>query len=236
MWFRIELNKDGTVASCAAVESSAGEAGGGVYFIEAQAPEEALRIASEAYQVRVGRSRRRYAIRILSGRCPGCGGERDESFVLCERCRSRARKRSRAVRAGEHDPEARPRARTPEQMAARELRRQGDERRRQSIAHLLQSTKRKQATLAEALAQFDALGPSMFREWLVTEIAKLGGQSPEVGMITARQLGQKLGVSMAAVVRLREEGLPSVRVGASIRYRLEDAVRWLDSRSPEAAE
>ncbi len=49
--------------------------------------------------------------------------------------------------------------------------------------------------------------------------------------ITKDELANRLGVSVSFVSKLMNEGLPCLKIGRSVRYRLSDVVSWLYRRS-----
>ncbi len=95
MWFRVELHKDGSIASCDAVETTA-RSGGLVCFIDSANAAAACTAAvawrqkyleKKRVSTRASRARRRD----IPNRCV-CGGPRvDSRFKTCSHCRARVR-------------------------------------------------------------------------------------------------------------------------------------------------
>lgn len=101
MWFRVELNKDGSVASCTEAGPSFPEKGGGrIYYIEADTKESALATGLRRYKEylesqRVAASERRKKLR-EHGLCRDCrnpldpGAARSGRRARCAECARRA--------------------------------------------------------------------------------------------------------------------------------------------------
>ena len=54
-------------------------------------------------------------------------------------------------------------------------------------------------------------------------------------LLTADQLAHQLGVSVATIRRLRSDGLPTVMVGESPRFRLEAVLTWFATRATKCS-
>jgi predicted DNA-binding transcriptional regulator AlpA len=233
MWFRVELNADGSVVSCEHVESSGTENGGSVLYVEAQSPEEALRLAAAAYDVRMGKKRKQRALRILSGRCSACGKTNEDPFLLCAECRAKGRRnKSKAHAPGRQRP------RTPTEKAERELEHQKKLAAKRSVLDALRMERARKSTLLEVLKAFDDQTPGQFRAWLGAELRHLGHEvngTPNPELVTQRELCRRLSISRATIWRLSEEGLPVVKVGGASRYKPHDVIAWLESRQEVAA-
>ena len=66
---------------------------------------------------------------------------------------------------------------------------------------------------------------------MTTEIPN---QAPVAALWTTKDLAKFLGCSGRQIPRLREEGLPAVRVGALVRFIPSRVMAWLDSRDGRA--
>jgi predicted DNA-binding transcriptional regulator AlpA len=64
-------------------------------------------------------------------------------------------------------------------------------------------------------------------------LGELHAGTPDVDsrLLSRAALAAELGVSVATITRWRAEGLPSIAVGSTPRYRLAAIHAWLDSRT-----
>lgn len=101
MIYRVEFKKDGSVASCRAVESHL-KNGGLVVYIEADDPEQAIGLA----QRKLDRWKNaKYADLIASGLCPDCLVRQiDDGKKRCGACRARGARLRREMRELEKLP------------------------------------------------------------------------------------------------------------------------------------
>jgi excisionase family DNA binding protein len=61
--------------------------------------------------------------------------------------------------------------------------------------------------------------------------------APPVALLTVREVADLLRISPSSVWRLhRTEGLPGVRPGRDLRFRLEDVEAWIASRATGASD
>lgn len=105
MWFRIEKNKDGSIASCVETESSVKD-GRYVFYVEASNKAEAIAILASRYdnellKLRTSRQRRRSA-RVAVGLCADCKAKQPPERIgkqLCKPCQDRQLKAQNALRA-----------------------------------------------------------------------------------------------------------------------------------------
>jgi excisionase family DNA binding protein len=56
-------------------------------------------------------------------------------------------------------------------------------------------------------------------------------EAPRPELLTVEQLCHALQISRATLHRLREEGLPELRLGDSLRFRMPDVLTWIEQRS-----
>ena len=128
---------------------------------------------------------------------------------------------------------SRPRPMDESGMAAREMEIRANERRLRSVQVACQNARSRRKMLEDTLARFDEMSPEGFRAWLSDEIAQLGGtldDVPGLRLLTLSALARRLSLTQAAVVRFRAEGMPSVRIGANVRYNIENVMTWLDNQ------
>ena len=60
--------------------------------------------------------------------------------------------------------------------------------------------------------------------------------APAPALLDRASLARELGVSTAQVTRLKERGMPWIRVGEVPRYRLADVLQWLRAQGPEGSD
>jgi N-methylhydantoinase A/oxoprolinase/acetone carboxylase beta subunit len=144
MWYRLEIGKDGSIASCTEVAASF-EDGKHVRYVEADSQTEALAKALTWYQEKEAKELAYWA---------------RQREIDIENMRSSEIRRTAREEQREKDYAARMRA-------EREL-----ETARESYAARAQATARR-AVLRAVLRRFDADGPNHFRAWLVRELARL---------------------------------------------------------------
>lgn len=53
-------------------------------------------------------------------------------------------------------------------------------------------------------------------------------------LITIEQLGKNLNLTRATINSLRKKGLPTKKVGGSIRFDYEEVLEWIDRQSVKA--
>jgi hypothetical protein len=103
MWFRVELNRDGSVLSCREVEAQLPGEGRHVYYIDAQLKQYAIGSAQQRYERYKARQRESVQERRNKRReqslCPECGAA-TSGGVWCEGCLER----KRGLRAGSVKP------------------------------------------------------------------------------------------------------------------------------------
>ena len=90
MWFRVELNKDGSVSTCTHVEARSTEAGRQVYYIEAESDTFACASAVSRYKAYIDRQREsmveRRAARKAAGLCRECQKPVGNGKLRCAEC------------------------------------------------------------------------------------------------------------------------------------------------------
>lgn len=195
MWFRVEINRDGSVAACSTTEGSFRE-GRRVFYVEAESVEEAISSVLSRYAARNAakneRSKRRYEERRARRQCGQCGLPSEKA--KCDACKAARQDTGRRW------------ARTPAEkvqafLREQELRAIGDARRRESKAARVARTKhlspeelraadshatrirglaikRRARLLVEVITRLDHDGPELFRRWLVQELRELGECPP----------------------------------------------------------
>lgn len=184
MWYRIELNKDGSIRSCAEVEACATE-GRNVRYVEADSRKDALVLVA-AWWRRAETMRRNNQARITDckkrGICVHCRSRPAEGDWRCGVCRQAQRDsadRSRRRARGEDIPRLVSHAKTDEARAASVLRdRETRARRlvRQYSRDWRMGGNLAIRTLSRVLASYDS-NPDGFRAWLVSEIDRLRAQA-----------------------------------------------------------
>jgi len=58
-------------------------------------------------------------------------------------------------------------------------------------------------------------------------------QTPERRLISAKELANRLGISLVTVHRLRKQGLPEIRIGCRVVFDYERVAQWVDQRSQD---
>lgn len=173
MWLRVELNKDGSILNSKIVESS-GEGGRLVRYIECSGEVEGLNLVRAWWKRRALEKRKREKRR-AEARCVVCGRPAVDASC-CEACRKSARERQAYYRERGIKPPVRPKTSSDSERAEMSRRaRQRDLDSRSANMKLTGSANPKKAVrlkLRETLVQFDNQSPTMFRAWLVAEIAR----------------------------------------------------------------
>lgn len=162
MWYRVELRKDGAVASCTEVEALIPEKGGRIYYIEADSKEHALKLGLARYQEYLFKQRTRKTEqrreRATVGLCRECGGPvdpdpRNKRKFRCSACSKRAYN----IRIG------------------------FEEKGKQGVLSDRAKTARQPdvylAALKHVRAAFYRMTARAFREWLISEIDRLENSS-----------------------------------------------------------
>jgi hypothetical protein len=94
-WYRIEIQKDGSVASCECVGPSAGDRGGRVFYIESDSETWAIASAISRYKSYLERQREsvqaRRESRKSAGLCTECGQPAPDGQRNCNPCLARHR-------------------------------------------------------------------------------------------------------------------------------------------------
>lgn len=156
-WWRVELDESGSVLTCEAV---AGPAKGGrllAYVQGATLAEAKLNVKSWYLRYRAQQAayaQRRFDKRREAGLCPRdyacCTGLPEDGKKTCRACReAKAAQRRRYEEHGRTRPKA-----NPAQARLNWARHRGN----------------KRLTALSVLKQFDTLGPTRFREWLLNQI------------------------------------------------------------------
>jgi hypothetical protein len=172
MWFRIELHKDGSVATCDEVEGSFKDTRT-VHYVEADSKAQAINaLAARWERLREENRKRqaqRYADRRASGRCYQCGDDSDG--YLCSRCAARKNEARRACVEASRKRGSAPKA-DRASPAALKAAAYNVERKRWAEKQLKAGGSRG-ATLRAVLRRFDEMPPRAFRAWLALEIERL---------------------------------------------------------------
>lgn len=159
MWFRVEIRKDGGIASCEQVSGSIGEQGSSVFYVEAESKEAAIALSAERWRER--KRAREQALKELrekadriTGLC-ACGNPLEPFRAKCRACLDAYREKYPPGRI------TKPRVAVGAQEARERAR---------AVAIRYGS---RVETLRLVLAQFDAGTPASFRAWLSGYIQKL---------------------------------------------------------------
>ncbi len=182
MWFRVELHKDGSVASCETVEGKLKD-GKHVFYVEAETKEKALADVVSMYRKVLERARRganaRYSKRRAANSCGACDSPPVPGKTLCEKhlrnsleIYRRARDRKRGLL-----PQA-PRLSEEERATREESKRLEREARykREAVEKFGMTRSAlfiRRGLLREALGAYDS-DPRNFRAWLVSKLKSLG--------------------------------------------------------------
>jgi len=170
MWFRIETNKDGSIKSCAEVESSRND-GREIYYIEADSKTDALLIVGQRWRAardkQMGRNREMRRLRGDNGLCVRCGGEPVPGCKKCAGCLEKRRIEYQRRGMGR----ANVRLEGEGAIAAALRTRERDRRRAKNNPDAY--TIGKLVELRKALGVFDSSTPRSFRTWLVERITQL---------------------------------------------------------------
>lgn len=170
MWFKVTLDRDGSIKEC--IETALGAVSMSVCYIEAASREEACGYAKAWWEKRklkrIAEGEKRRRLCAESGTCQNCGVK--AHGPLCVECRARKTDRQRELRAGAERMRL-PSSQTPEQ--------------RLSQAHRTEKKSRDAAGgtlgqhLRNVLAKFDE-NPEGFRAFLVSEINKRSDSKHQV--------------------------------------------------------
>jgi hypothetical protein len=165
VWWRVELDKDGSIKTCDAVEASQK---GSTYlrFVEAETKAHACTTVKKWYETKkrnaAVQSARAYASRKAAGTCLMCTQPKAPGRAMCE-LHLRVHREAEQRRRNGDTSHARPHVPPAIQLAA--------ERERGRVwarAHGGSEGR----MMRRCLKQFDALGPEAFRAWLVSEIER----------------------------------------------------------------
>jgi hypothetical protein len=174
MWFRIELHKDGSVASCTEVEGSFSGSGKSVHYVEADTKAAAIQILADKYKKRRAAEKTRRQDKRAAGICVNCPASTDGG-PLCVACRLKHRAANRDLYRRKCKGEnvvAPTRYTTDEQRA---LRAQLDAERARIRArdHARRTGETGYSrTLRRVLSHFDSMSPKAFRAWLVDSLER----------------------------------------------------------------
>jgi hypothetical protein len=165
LWWRVVLDKDGSIKECTQVEAT-GKGGGHVRYLQANTKAEACSYAKAWYEKYKATKREAEVRRLLKckaeGRCTSCRkAPARPGKVTCQACCNQVVRRRKDVREGR---EQKREILTPEETLRRVRERQ--------IRCNAQHGGSLGWTLQKCLKQFDALGPEAFRAWLVAEIER----------------------------------------------------------------
>jgi hypothetical protein len=185
MWYRIELNKDGSVASCTEVEACVLE-GRNVRYVEANSKFLACVLVQKWWKNRAQENRREKKMadrRFQAGLCK-CGATAKPGRQRCPGCQARSAQLKREVRAGRAPLHGY--SRTDAERAQAAFRRQESLKKRndsryekaKQVAGASNPKKARRIALEQALAKFDQLTVDAYRAWLVREIQAV---TPKIG-------------------------------------------------------
>lgn len=173
MWFRIELHKDGSVASCTEVEGSIKDSKH-VFYVEADSKTAALRLIAKNWREK---HRRDQSIRNKArlnrlreqGRCFDCEDPAMPGHRRCETDMRRHRELTNARRAAKRDGTFKPRRR-PDDVELYIKRLHKDRGRFRKLKSRGRDDNWTDdlniPTLRKVLAKYDTLSPRAFRAWL----------------------------------------------------------------------
>lgn len=184
MWFRVEQNKDGSVASAEYVEASSKNSRY-VTYVEADSKESAIALVVNKYQRQLERLRtnaiQRYRSRLAAGLCreSGCDSPPVDGQTRCKKHRAKGREvdRARGRLRGKPRPPIEERALRAAHLAKeRNQREQASSLATFGMSRTLLSMQRKY--FREALAAYDE-NPRGIRAWLVAKLKSLGVDADE---------------------------------------------------------
>jgi 3'-phosphoadenosine 5'-phosphosulfate sulfotransferase (PAPS reductase)/FAD synthetase len=166
MWFKVELNGDGSVASCEPVES-ARQNGKTVVYIDALDKAEAMRLAKKEYMLRYNAA---YFQNKKSQGCAACTtADPAVGSIYCEQCRERKRAQRTALDLRKKIEALPPSAPIKERKVA--------ERKLKELNVKVKALAKKKGprgaklvTLMWVLREFDRRSGRGFRDWLVEAI------------------------------------------------------------------
>jgi hypothetical protein len=179
MWYRIELNKDGSVASCMEVEACISE-GRNVRYVEADSRGAALKLVAAWWRRKAKDTeyyRKRAEAARLAGACSRCRiRPRAGGAKTCAACADQNKKLRDAYHTGAR-VKSRRKDMTDDERAAAAQRRLVSMRNHMAGERALcgggNPKKVRRVALEQVLAKFDELSPAAFRSWVQDEIAKL---------------------------------------------------------------
>jgi hypothetical protein len=174
MWFKVTINKDGSVASCEQVAASL-ENGKTIRYVEADSAELALQWVNRwqrSLHLARERSARYKQEAMAAGMCVTCKRvPAKEGKVSCEACLGDQRQYARDRRLDLREPRGQfsqeEKLRIYQERLARGLKKQKN-RGANTYAYAQQVTRRD--TLCEVLTKFDACNAVVFRAWLEAEM------------------------------------------------------------------
>lgn len=182
MWFRVELHKDGSVASCAQVASSF-ENGRTVRYVEADSPDAAIELVRrwrKSLDLQKLRVQKYKGEARQAGICVSCmHAQAVPGRVCCESCAARQRENTRTRKNGSREiarrnsPEES--LRLYEERMARGLEKQ---KRRGANTYAYAQMVTRRDVLKEVLSRFDSCNAVVFRAWLDAELSAATTERP----------------------------------------------------------
>jgi hypothetical protein len=190
MWFKVTINKDGSVASCENV-GAALENGKTVRYVEADSSEAALKIVA-AWQrdreQRHVRERAKYQQMKASGLCLHClKVPRVPDRVHCAACLEWHRAYARDRYHGRIDTGLRPEAERAKAFGEARDRKLKKMRERPGGNYGFARAVTRRELLAEVLKNYDLLPPEEFRVWLSSELSRAIEERPPAKVAAWRQ-------------------------------------------------
>lgn len=183
MWFRVELHKDGSVASCEVVEGKLRD-GKHVVYVEADSKEKAVTDAVAWYK-RIRDRNLATKIRLRTEkRCVDCGAPAQDGYRFCAKHLEirRARNNERYKKFGRKraDPLA-PRRSEAESAAQYQEKKRAAERRfaasiREEFGMSGAQLYQRRRVLREVASAYDS-DPRGFRSWLTAKLKEVGADS-----------------------------------------------------------
>lgn len=186
--YRVEIRRDGSVASCTVVESTLADSGH-VFYVDSTSKEAAIRSAKKLHARMLVLNNARREAALAAGLCQRCMKRAaDQGLTQCARCRSREKKRHEAakLRGAQSAEEVAARIKRRCQERAERMREMGKKGRQTSVqARMAQSdafwdgsgsiSPTYRVALRQCLRAFDR-DPASFRAWLLRKL----GQEPLV--------------------------------------------------------
>lgn len=177
MWFRVELHKDGSVASCETVEGKLKD-GKHVFYVEAETREKALKEVVRRYQRSLDYhreyERRRRETRRANNQCSRCTEARVPGKAMCKRHLEIARELVAAGRnSGQREKKSLEERAAAHEESAKRSTSASNSRSRERFGMSTPYASVCRRVLLEVLEAYDD-NPAGFRSWLTGALERLG--------------------------------------------------------------